>query len=209
MFNTSSAPLTAVVKNDTFFGDEVVLAKAATNKVVSFGDLNNNSTNVDDSKKQQSKENRKNHSLNLQFIKRLFHVLKFSITDSTLARSSCKSVMNAVFRASWVLLLLGCCIGEILIGNEVGKQSGNFTRSLLDSQLTNPKPFLQVLLLASVWIVGAACLKTVRQFIEEALALSWRSQLVHNVQHLYLQKDMFYKIAVLDQRIDNPFVSVF
>jgi len=166
------------------------------------------------SKKQQkrstnTKQQRKNHSLNLQFIRRLFHVLKYSITDATLARSSLRSVLSALWRFSWFLLLFGCCIGEILIGNEVGRQSGNFTRALLDSQLTTPVPFLKVLLAAAIWIMGAACLKTVRQFVEEGLALSWRSQLVHNIQHLYLQKDMYYKIAVLDQRIDNPYVVAF
>ncbi|KAG2392541.1 hypothetical protein C9374_011266 [Naegleria lovaniensis] len=113
----------------------------------------------------------------------------------------------SIFNWLLVMLFLVVCVGEILLGNEVGKIPGAFYKVIIDASSTkfsDSGPFVKVMLISLLWICGITLVKTFRQFVLDCVRLFWRRNLTFHLQRRYFEYRNYYNMIVLDKRVDNP-----
>ncbi|KAL9650171.1 hypothetical protein ABK040_011340 [Willaertia magna] len=118
----------------------------------------------------------------------------------------------SLLNISLILFFLILCIGEIFIGNEVGKLPGNFYLVIItyadkkdDKKYSEEitAAFIKVFLISGAWIIGITILKTIRQWFSDLMIVCWRKNLTFHLQRRYFENGNFYKLILLDKRIDN------
>lgn len=67
---------------------------------------------------------------------------------------------------------------------------------------------IQIMAKGSVVIISSALLYSLLKFMAEVLAWRWRRALVTYTQDRYFRDLLFYKMLILDSRVDNPSVFV-
>jgi hypothetical protein len=75
-------------------------------------------------------KNLRKNKLDFLFVKRLFKILRITFTRITPTDIEKKISFTNVLV---VFVLLGCCIGEIFLGNEVGTSAGAMSKAVFDS----------------------------------------------------------------------------
>lgn len=113
----------------------------------------------------------------------------------------------SIFNWMLVMLFLLVCVGEILLGNEIGKIPGAFYKVIIDASSTkfsDSGPFVKVMLISLLWICGMTIVKTFRQFVLDCVRLFWRRNLTFHLQRRYFEFRNYYNMIVLDKRVDNP-----
>lgn len=102
--------------------------------------------------------------------------------------------MQALSVTSWQLLVYF-----------VGILPSNFYRTILARDLAG----FRWVLMKSLLLIGAVTLSIAAyKFLEGWVALGWRSALCNFLHERYLNRTMYYKLNVLDRKVDNPCGSV-
>ena len=83
----------------------------------------------------------------------------------------------------------------------VGILPSNFYRTILARDIAG----FRWVLMKSLLLIGAVTLSIAAyKFLEGWVALGWRSALCNFLHERYLNRTMYYKLNVLDRKVDNP-----
>lgn len=121
--------------------------------------------------------------------------------------------VSVCWRAVWTLavalwlpaVLVACFVAELLLSNEVGLLSARFSAAIIaHAEPGAAEHFVRVACVGMGVIVATNIVKTLRQFVQDALVICWRQRLTRNIHALYFSCGVFYRMVVLGDRVDNP-----
>lgn len=130
-------------------------------------------------------------SFDLLFVRRLLSIVR------VLYRPRRANVAGILATAA----LLGAVFAQTYVVSFTGRVIGGFYDSIARSDIGK---FVRTVEISCAVLVGSALLFTFTKSCSEFLAWSWRRSLVAHVQGQYFGGLVFYRIAALDTRIDNP-----
>ena len=143
------------------------------------------------SKQRSSSEKRQDSGFDLLFVRRLGTIL------GILYRGTQENALGIVA----TLLLLGLSVGQTYIVSFTGKINGNFYQAIAEQDVDG---FVKVLKQSVLVITLSAVLYTALNTLSSFLAWCWRRTLVRHALNRYYNNLVYYKISMIDTRIDNP-----
>lgn len=99
------------------------------------------------------------------------------------------------------LLLLGLSVGQTYVVSFTGNINGGFYQAIADQDMNS---FIKVLKESAAVITLSAVLYTALNALGSFLAWCWRRTLVHHVLARYYNDLVYYKVSMIDTRVDNP-----
>eukprot|EP01083_Nonionella_stella_P076270 207776_1 len=100
-----------------------------------------------------------------------------------------------------VLLHTSSLVARTFLSIYVAKLDGSIVKSIVEQR------FRRFLWLMSKWIgvaIPATYINSMIRYLENKLAIAFRTRLVHHVYDLYMKNDSYYAMGNLDSRIKNP-----
>lgn len=99
------------------------------------------------------------------------------------------------------LLLIGLSIGQTYIVSFTGTINGGFYQAIAEQNLSD---FTRILKQSIAVITLSAVLYTALNTLASFLAWCWRRTLVRHVLDRYYSNLVYYKVSMIDTRVDNP-----
>ena len=143
------------------------------------------------SKQRSSSEKRQDSGFDLLFVWRLGNIL------GIIYRGTQENTLGIVA----TLLLLGLSVGQTYIVSFTGKINGNFYQAIAEQDVDG---FVKVLKQSVLVITLSAVLYTALNTLGSFLAWCWRRTLVRHALNRYYNNLVYYKVSMIDTRVDNP-----
>lgn len=157
------------------------------------GDLLDGSAYTKSAKKigSSTDKKRQENGFDLLFLRRLGNII------AILYRGTRENAMGILA----TLLLLALSVGQTYVVSFTGTINGGFYQAIAEQNLPE---FTKILKKSAVVITLSAVLYTALNTLASFLAWCWRRTLVRHVLARYYSNLVYYKVSMIDTRVDNP-----